>query len=379
MKPGAPEIIVPLEEARRRGGVNTEAAFYGLIDPVRWEGQPVPPRRWMVEGRIPDADTTLLYGHGGEGKSWLALQLAVCAATGLPWLGLSTKSCPVFYFSAEDTRDELHNRLSQITSALGVSFADLENLSLADRCDQDNILMEFDRHTERGEETSVYWQILNHALSMSAGLIVLDSKHNLFAGNENSRPVAFAFMRALRHMARETQAAVVLIDHPSREGRKSGEGDGGNTAWHNAARARLYLTASDTERDVRTLSTKKQNYAAKAEDLTIKWQDGLFVPIGLPESGLIDRLHQRSAETAFLECLAALCGEGFFPSVSAAARENYAPRLMLGRPEVKGFNFGQLERAMVAVRADGRAVIAQTPGPPSKRRLYLKPADTPPC
>jgi RecA-family ATPase len=377
-----PDTIVPInghaEQAGRRGNANPGAAFYGLIDPLRLAGQPVPSRKWMVEGLIPDADTTILSGHGGEGKSWLSLQLAICAATGRDWLGLPTKACKVFYFSAEDGKDELHNRLAQITAGLGLGIGDLENLSLADRSDQDNVLMEFERHTEKGTETPVFWQVLNHALDIGAGLIVLDSKHNLFAGNENSRPVAFQFMRGLRSMARETQAAVVLIDHPSRAGRQTGDGDAGNTAWHNAARARLYLTASDTEADERTLATKKANYAARTDDISIRWKDGAFIRIGEQGGGLIANLEQRAAETAFLDCLRALCAEGFHPSVTVSARDNYAPRLMHGRQEVAGLSLRVLERAMHAVRGDGRAVIAQTDGPPTRRRPYLKPADASP-
>jgi hypothetical protein len=65
-------------------------------------GKPVPAREWLVPDLIPHRTVTLLSGDGGTGKSLLALQLAVAAATGGRWVGRETTEGSVLYLSAED-------------------------------------------------------------------------------------------------------------------------------------------------------------------------------------------------------------------------------------------------------------------------------------
>ena len=86
-------------------------------------GKPVPDRRWIVEGWIPDRTVSLFGGDGGTGKSLVAQQLACSVALGLPWLGMATSTGPVIYVSAEDDLDELHRRLDAIARQAGKSAA----------------------------------------------------------------------------------------------------------------------------------------------------------------------------------------------------------------------------------------------------------------
>ena len=44
-----------------------------VIDPLGWQDQPLPERRWLVDGLIPLHNVTMLGGDGGLGKSLLAL------------------------------------------------------------------------------------------------------------------------------------------------------------------------------------------------------------------------------------------------------------------------------------------------------------------
>ena len=67
------------------------------------EGRPIPPRAWLVPDLIPHRTVTLFSGDGGTGKSLLALQLAVAAATGGWWIGREVTPGSVLYLSAEDT------------------------------------------------------------------------------------------------------------------------------------------------------------------------------------------------------------------------------------------------------------------------------------
>ena len=61
-----------------------------ILDPISWQDQPIPERRWLVDDLIPLHNVTLVSGDGGIGKSLLTLQLMVACALGKRWLGRST-------------------------------------------------------------------------------------------------------------------------------------------------------------------------------------------------------------------------------------------------------------------------------------------------
>src|SRR4051812_4969045 len=52
-----------------------------------WEATEPAPRRFVVEGLIPDGAVTTLYGDGGMGKSYIAQYLAMTSCLGLKLAG----------------------------------------------------------------------------------------------------------------------------------------------------------------------------------------------------------------------------------------------------------------------------------------------------
>jgi RecA-family ATPase len=81
------------------------------LEPLAWNGAPIPERRWLVPGLIPEGTVTMLGGDGGLGKSLLAMQFLAAAALGKPWLGRGVRPCKAIGVFCEDDRDELHRRL----------------------------------------------------------------------------------------------------------------------------------------------------------------------------------------------------------------------------------------------------------------------------
>jgi AAA domain len=107
--------------ARPDGGPAPEAtAELPVITAAAFAGEPVPPRRWIVQDMIPDRTVSILAGDGGDGKTTLVLQLAAAIAGDRPWLGYNPESGGVLFVSAEDDRNEIHRRLAAIAISLGV-------------------------------------------------------------------------------------------------------------------------------------------------------------------------------------------------------------------------------------------------------------------
>ena len=329
-----------------------------ILDPLSWHGASIPERRWVVPNLIPDGVVTILGGDGGLGKTLLGQHLLTACAVGAPWLGRDTSCRKALGVFCEDDPDELHRRQAAINREYEIDFADLGDMLFTSRVGEDNVLVEFSGGWDgKGRVTDFYHHILEFAHTHGAGLVLLDSLHDLFAGNENSRPQARAFVNALRRIALEIDGAVVLTAHPSMSGLSSGSGSAGSTAWNNAVRSRLYLTRPDGEfadDDVRVLTTKKANYGPIGTEIRIRYLQGVFVPIE-QGSGLS---HWLGVQTKFVELLDDRERQGRPVSDNKHA-SNYAPREFAKHPKKEGFNKREFEAAMEALFNNGRIEITE--------------------
>jgi len=115
---------------------------------------------------------------------------------------------------------------------------------------------------------------------VGASLIVIDNASDAFDGNENDRRSVRAFMRLLARLARENDAAVVLLAHIDKHAAKYGAAGNtysGSTAWHNSARSRLALIAGHD--GTIELRHEKNNHGKLAAPVELRWNaDGVLVP-----------------------------------------------------------------------------------------------------
>lgn len=332
-----------------------------IINPTGWQGCAIPSRRWIVKNWLPYSHVTALYGDGGTGKSLLAMMLATAAALGKTWLGVPIEQIKVLGFFCEDTQDELQRRQALINKAYDCDFSDLENLRMISGVGENNILMDFPKDGT-GNFTELYNKITEAARDFGAQLVIIDTAADTFGGNENNRGQVRQFINGLNKLALEIDGAVLLCAHPSVAGMASGRGDGGNTAWNNSVRSRLYLTRPQFEDgapfdpDVRILSRKKSNYdRTGGDDMILKWQDGVFAP-QTPSNGLgvIDNTERhKHADAAFLRALDDFEAQG--RNLSSSNRSgNYAPKKMIFNTHCRGFNKRELEQAMERLFDSGR-------------------------
>ena len=61
----------------------------------------LPDLSWLIDGLMPASGLSVLYGPSGSFKSFLALDWALCVATGLPWFGHTVEPRWVVYVAAE--------------------------------------------------------------------------------------------------------------------------------------------------------------------------------------------------------------------------------------------------------------------------------------
>lgn len=98
--------------------------------PMRWselDAMQFPSNRWRVMNLIPRGGSAVLASVSGEGKTWVALELARCIAMGTNFLGderFETEQGKVLYIDAENAKSELQRRGRQL------SLIDSDNLMI---------------------------------------------------------------------------------------------------------------------------------------------------------------------------------------------------------------------------------------------------------
>lgn len=341
-----------------------------------WADMPIPERKWLVEGVIPRGEVTILSGHGGTGKSLLALQLMLACSAGDRWLGLPTLSCPSYGIFCEESQEELMIRMNALCIGMDFGKDARGRMYLMSGKGMENMLGISKGKNEVLEPTQHYRVLREYMKGTEAQLLVLDSLYDVFAGNENNRTQARQFINLLCSLAGEMDAAIVIVSHPSLTGITNKTGLSGSTAWHNACRAMLYLdhpAQEDGAEDIRrkrVLTVIKSNYAAPMEDMRLDMGDGYLVPELNLDSGMTGSIRRRSAERVFIECMKEAKRLGERVSSKQFAN-NYAPRVFMKFSQAAGQSAHRLDNAMWKLLQAGVLSSAED-GPPSRRYAYLE-------
>ena len=342
-----------------------------VVNMSAWEGRPVPPREWFIEGMMPSRNVTLLSGDGGLGKSLLALQIGIASTLERSTLGLTPKPGRVLYIGAEDEEDEFHRRADDILRHFGATFADTRGrFQLMSLAEQDATLA-LPGKTGSMEPTALWGHVCSLVASHRPDLVVFDTSADLYGGDEIKRHQVRQFVAMLRKMSIEYDCASLLLSHPSVAGMQTGTGMSGSTAWNNSVRSRLYLdrpNGDDADPDMRRLSTKKQNYGTVDGVLTFRWEQGAFVEVDATKPNPVGNLMAKKADELFVRLLSMLTRRG--QSCSPSPSVTYGPKIMATLPEAEGMTKKSLEQAMHRLLGSGEVKIVED-GPPSKRRSRL--------
>jgi RecA-family ATPase len=305
-----------------------------IINPAEWADKPVPPREFLVPPLLPEKNVSLLYGEGGNGKSLLALALAVARATGNRWLGLDTLPGRTLVLSAEDDQDELQRRLADIALYYKVSIGELGAIRLVDLVGQDAVIGELSRNG-RIVATELHRFMIETIESFQPRLVIIDALADSFAGDENNRTQARQFISMLRKPANEYGCAFLTLAHPSLSGLMSGRGTSGSTGWNNSVRARMYLETLEVEGkeadpNLKMLRQPKANYAKAGFELALRYENGVLVPVntGVPPSGIAKEI---IVEEIFMTLLRRLYREERF--VNDKIGPSFAPAIFEREPE----------------------------------------------
>lgn len=306
------------------------------LDPISLQGVgrgQEPATEHKIEHLLPERNVTLLSGHGGAGKSVLALGMAVALATGQPFAELACKRSRVLIMSCEDDHLVLRHRLDQLLQATGMTDEDLcEQLIIYDMTDSDSVLYAAGR--EGGHLTPQYEWLRQRIEHHRADVVIIDNASDVYSDNENDRARVRQFLRALGRLVRDSNGAVLLLAHvdksTARGSAAGSESYSGSTAWHNSVRSRLFVTEQDGQVVVRH---EKANYGPRAPDVHLVRSGAMLLPVNAnaidPAAGIKRDLELKAVLRLLLDFEQR--GERVSTSVNAS---NNAYRAMSGE---KGF------------------------------------------
>ena len=235
--------------------------------------------------------------------------------------------------------DVIHRRLAAVTQHYAVTFGDLVNggLHLISLVGHDAVLATSSR-SGKIEPTPLYQQLLQVAGDIKPIEIVIASSANVYAGSEIDRSQVQQFIGLLTRLAIVADGSVILISHPSLTGINTESGLSGSTQWHNAVRARLYMKGvkptegEQPDNDLREIVFKKNQYGTISDQIVLRWQDGMYLPV--PGTASIDQAAQEAkADEIFLNLLRRFTCENRF--VSGKPSSNYAPALFAKEEEAR--------------------------------------------
>lgn len=330
--------------------------------------EPAKPRM-VINDWLPAGYATLLAGHGGAGKSSVALYLGAALALGRAWYGLSTSQRRVHYLSCEDRTDVIHWRLARICDREGWSAAQMSGLVIRDLVGFEAVLYRtaFDGLTP----TRAYAELARIMAVDPGGVLIVDGVSDTFGGNENDRGQVKTFVNALVRLV-NADGAVILVHHVNKvsaNATATTEGYSGSTGWHNSVRARWYLRPeTETDEDgelVRAdgkllLELQKSNLGRADQQIPLHWDDTahLFVPATTETSfasrwGGADR--KEAAEACVLRALGKLATAGI-RAVDGKTSPDYLPKKMREMKLADDFTPRELSSALGQLRLSGKIV-----------------------
>jgi hypothetical protein len=194
--------------------------------------------RWLVTGLWSEEAVGIIGGEPKCCKSFLALDLSVAVAAGVPFLRRFPVTRPgrVLLYAAEDALHIVRRRLEGISAAAGVALADLDIQVITAPA----VRLDLDADRRSLAET---------VARLEPRLLILDPFVRLHRIDENASGEVAPLLAYLRELQRRHGVAVAVVHHAKKGGGgvRAGQALRGSSEFHAWGDSNLYLRRHDEE------------------------------------------------------------------------------------------------------------------------------------
>jgi len=225
----------------------------------------MPPVEWMIDGVLTKHGFTVMYGAPGTGKSFIAIDMALCMTHGLLWHGRETSAGAVLYIAGEGVGGlgkrvkawKQHNEVDGTGSLRVLPVA----VDMMDQESVEKLLRTID------------------SLNTEFSCLVIDTVARSMTGEENSATDMSAFIRGCDAIKHHTGCGLLAIHHAGKDASRGINSMRGSSALAGAADTVLAVGKSES---IVTLSMDKQKDADPMDRMTFE-----MVPIALLEDSSV--------------------------------------------------------------------------------------------
>jgi len=271
-----------------------------------------PPREWAVGGLVPEGCITILVGHSGVGKSFLAMLLALCVCIGRSFFGRSTLSGPVLWVDRELDRDETLRRAYWVARGLGL--------------DRPPVNLHYLKPLRPVGSPETQRLVLDAVRETGAALVVLDSLSVGSQGDAKDQRDVVGLMKMI-----EEWRTVLAIDHFTKAGAAGNQSSAtifGSAFKRAIARSTIKLTQADG--GALTLRPDKSNFGAEGSPIHFKTDHGepdgkavvTFAEVGEDDESMVGaEAHAPAHEQTYLALVRLHAASGAPVHLNALAAE----------------------------------------------------------
>jgi hypothetical protein len=238
------------------------------------------PTQWDVEPLIARGNRVVLYGPFASLKSWVLLDLGLCIAAGIPWLGKFSVPNPraVLYVDEEMARPQLHPRIRRLAASLGLLDAERLPFATASRL---GLSLADNGTAEQFLESS-------RASGFEPDVLIFDSLRRVIGGSELDVADVGRFWRGVEPFARAGKT-VILSHHAKKPGPNGAAAprDRASGSTDILAGADVGLSIERRSRDALVVEQVKSRDAEESEPFVASFiADGKEGPVCLSYEGL---------------------------------------------------------------------------------------------
>jgi len=209
----------------------------------------LPPPEWLVDDVLGRETQAFLFGPPGEGKSFVALDVALSVASGREWHGHEVRKGRVLYVVAEGGRG-IQERVK--------AWKQRHNIEKVEKAFY--MLEAPNLHKEK--DCKDFFNDIDELLPLN--FIILDTFARTFVGgDENSAQDVGEWVAAATTLQQKARATVLAVHHSGKEQKK---GARGSSALNGAADT---MIAVKKDKDTVTLTCDKQKDAKEFDDIKL--------------------------------------------------------------------------------------------------------------